>query len=216
MGNRGLFTSKTSANIPLGDTLAAKVAYLTTQSDGFIENTGPGGDFGDKEVSGYRIDLRWDISSSMSLDYAYDNSDFEYYNYMYQSINPAIQNKGQAEPIREFAVSESKHSPDRFSSMATARNFEASTTEIEGHSFILTKDFENTQFKYIGAYRELRDASYADLGGGLGSEDYRVDSNEYCAFISSSRNRFRLPTFGNPRYYPRAVFPRISAQRFTI
>ena len=32
----------------------------------------------------------------------------------------------------------------------------------------------------IGAYRELRDASYADLGGGLGSEDYRVDSNEYC------------------------------------
>lgn len=180
VGNRGLFTSKTSANIPISDTLAAKVAYLTTQSDGFIENTGPGGDFGDKEVSGYRVDLRWDISDSMSLDYAYDNSDFEYYNYMYQSINPAIQNKGQAEPIREFAVSESKHSNTRFSSMATARNFEASTTEIEGHSFILTKDFNNVQFKYIGAYRELNDASYADLGGGLGSEDYRVDSNEYC------------------------------------
>lgn len=180
VGNRGLFTSKTSANIPLADTLAAKVAYLTTKSDGFIENTGPGGDFGDREVEGYRIDLRWDITDSMSLDYAYDNSDFEYYNSMYQSINPAIQNKGQAEPIREFAVSESKHSKSRFSSMATARKFEASTTEIEGHSFILTKDFENVQFKYIGAFRELRDASYADLGGGLGSEEYRVDSHEYC------------------------------------
>jgi iron complex outermembrane receptor protein len=180
VGNRGLFTSKTSTNIPLGDTLAAKVAYLTTQSDGFIENTGPGGDFGDKEVNGYRVDLRWDVTDSMSIDYAYDNSSFEYYNYMYQSINPAIQNKGQAEPIREFAVSESKHSEDRFSSMATARNFETSTTDIEGHSFILTKDFENVQFKYIGAYRELTDASYADLGGGLGSEDYRVDSHAYC------------------------------------
>ncbi|CAA0098725.1 Pesticin receptor [Zhongshania aliphaticivorans] len=180
VGNRGLFTSKTSANIPLGDTLAAKVAYLTTQSDGFIDNTGPGGDFGDKEVNGYRIDLRWDISDSMTLDYAYDNSGFEYYNTMYQSINPAIQNKGQAEPIREFAVSESIHSADRFDSMATSRNFEESTTDIEGHSFILTKDFDNMQFKYIGAYRELRDASYADLGGGAGSEDYRVDSHEYC------------------------------------
>ncbi|WP_339676010.1 TonB-dependent receptor [uncultured Zhongshania sp.] len=206
VGNRGLFTSKTSANIPISDTLAAKVAYLRTQSDGFIENTGPGGDFGDKEVEGYRVDLRWDISDSMTLDYAYDNSDFEYYNYMYQSINPAIQNKGQAEPIREFAVSQSKHSADRFSSMATTRNFEASTTEIDGHSFILTKDFENMQFKYIGAYRELRDASYADLGGGLGSEDYRVDSNEYCGpSVTAANGTDCLPL----------VIPVISQEQFS-
>ena len=180
LGNRGLLTSKTSANVPISDTVAAKLAYLHTEMEGFIENTGPGGDFGDREVDGFRIDLRWDINDSTTLDYAYDSSDYEYYNYNYQSIRPAVQNKGQAEPVREYAVSESKHSDKRFTHMATARAFEPSITEIEGHALIFTKDFENFQFKYVGAYRELFDAAYADLGGGLGSEDYRVDSNEYC------------------------------------
>ncbi|WP_373087270.1 TonB-dependent receptor [Zhongshania sp.] len=179
-GNRNLFTAKTSANIPLGDTLAAKVAYLNTRMDGFIENTGPGGDFGDKQVEGYRIDLRWDISDSLTLDYAYDNSDYEYYNYMYQSIRPGVQNKGQAEPVREYAVTQSKHSENRFNDMATARPLETSATKIEGHSLIITKTLENAQLKYIGAYRELYDAAYADLGGGIGSENYRTDSHAYC------------------------------------
>lgn len=180
VGSRNLFTSKTSANIPLTDNLAAKLAYLYTEQDGFIENTGRGGDFGDRQVQGFRVDLRWDISDTMSLDYAYDQSDFDYYNTMYQSVRPGIQNKGQAEPIKNFANSQSKYSNNRFSKMATAQPYEESSTEIEGHSFILTKDFEAGQLKYIGAYRELVDASYADLGGGLGSPDYRVDSHEYC------------------------------------
>ena len=179
-GNRNQFTSKTTANIPISDTLAAKVAYLTTEMDGFIENTGPGGDFGDREVEGYRIDFRWDISDTMTLDYAYDKSEYEYINYMYQSIRPGEQNKGQAEPVREFSVSQAKHSEDRFDSMETFRPMETSETEIEGHSLILTKDFENVQVKYIAAYRELYDASYADLGGGIGSGRYRTDSHEYC------------------------------------
>ncbi|QQD20082.1 TonB-dependent receptor [Spongiibacter nanhainus] len=180
VGSRNLFTSKTSANVPLTDNLAAKLAYLYTEQDGFIENTGPGGDFGDRQVQGFRVDLRWDISDTMSLDYAYDQSDFDYYNTMYQSVRPGVQNKGQAEPIKAFANSQSKYSNNRFSKMATAMPYEESSTEIEGHAFILTKDFEAGQLKYIGAYRELVDASYADLGGGLGSQDYRVDSHEYC------------------------------------
>jgi iron complex outermembrane recepter protein len=179
-GNRNLFTSKTSANIPLGETLAVKLAYLKTEMDGFMENDGPGGDFGDKEVEGMRLDLRWDINSTTTLDYAYDKSDFGYYNYMYQAVTQGEQYKGQAEPIKTYSNSQSKYSTSRFDSMATARPFEESVTEIEGHSLIFTKNFENVQFKYIGAYRELYDAAYADLGGGLGSETYRVDSNEYC------------------------------------
>ena len=179
-GNRNQFGSKTSANIPLGDTLAAKVAYLATRRDGFIENTGPGGDFGDREVEGYRLDFRWDVNDSMTVDYAYDKSEYEYINYIYQAIRPAENNKGQAEPVREFSVTQSKYSDDRFDSMASFRPMETSETEIEGHSVILTKDFYNVQVKYIAAYRELYDASYADLGGGIGSGRYRTDSHEYC------------------------------------
>nr|WP_239547536.1 TonB-dependent receptor [Spongiibacter marinus] len=74
VGDRYLLTSKTSANIPITDTLAAKLAFLHTEQDGFVENTGPGGDFGDREVQGYRMDVRWDINDSLTLDYAYDHS----------------------------------------------------------------------------------------------------------------------------------------------
>ncbi|MBD2858121.1 TonB-dependent receptor [Spongiibacter sp. KMU-158] len=179
VGNRNLFSSKTTANIPLGD-MGVKLSYLTSQVDGFIENTGGGGDFGDREVQGLRLDLRWDISDSLTLDYAYDKSDFGYYNSMYQSINPGVLNKGQAEPVRSYASAHSKHSSSRFSSMATSTPMQESITEIEGHALILTKNFNDIEFKYIGAYRELFDASYADLGGGLGDPTYRVDSNVYC------------------------------------
>ena len=181
VGNRNQFTSKTSANIPVTDSLAIKLGYLSTEMDGFIENTGPGGDFGDREVEGMRFDLRWDINDSTTLDYAYDKSDFGYYNYMYQATGgPATLNKGQAEPVRSFANSQAKYGEDRFDEMTTFRPYEESKTKIEGHSLILTKNFENTQLKYIGAYRELNDASYADLGGGAGSGEYRIDSHEYC------------------------------------
>ncbi len=179
VGNRSLFTSKTSANIPLTDNLAVKLAYLSTEVDGFVENTGPGGDYGDREVQGYRLDLRWNINETLALDYAYDKSELNYYNAQYQAITPPLGNKGQAEPIKNFAASESRFSDKRLSKLATGAPLEESNTEIEGHALTLTADFETFQLKYIGAYRELFDASYADLGGGNGSTDYRLDTNVY-------------------------------------
>lgn len=186
VGNRNLFSSKTALNVPITDTFAAKLAYLTTENDGFVENTGPGGDFGDREVQGYRVDLRWDASETLTVDYAYDNSSFEYYNSMYQAITPAVQNKGQAEPIKDTAVANAKFSSTRFDEMASGPPFEESNTDIEGHAIIVTKDFDQFQLKYIGAYRELYDAAYADLGGGIGSLDYRLDSNYYDGTAAAS------------------------------
>ena len=188
VGNRNQFTSKTSANLPISDTLAVKLSYLDTKMDGFIENTGPGGDFGDKDVQGARIDFRWDATDWLSIDYAYDKSEMEFYNYMYQAVSGPDSDKGEAEPIKRAAEDESVYSDKRFSKMATGAPFESSDTEIEGHSFIATANFENFQLKYIGAYRELYDASYADLGGGGGSTEYRLDSNVYDGPAATAAN----------------------------
>ncbi len=190
VGNRELFTSKTSANIPLGDALALKLAYLDSEQSGFIDNHGPGGDFGDREVRGYRLDLRWLISDTLALDYAYDRSDMRFFNYMYQAVTPPDPNgnKGQAEPIKQSAQANSVYSDSRFSSMASGAPFEASDTEIEGHALTLTADFDWGQLKYMAAWRELSDASYADLGGGAGSTVYRLDSHEYCGAAAQAAN----------------------------
>lgn len=181
LGNRNLFRSKSSINIPLSDSFAIKFAYFAELRDGFIENTGPGGDFGDSEVQGARFDLAWHISDELRLDYSYDRSDMESYNYMFQAINPPSEdgNKGQAEAIKRSAQARSKFGQHRFSSMATTAPLEASSSEIEGHSLVFHATTAVGEFKYIGAYRELFDSAYTDLGGGLGSADYRLDTNYF-------------------------------------
>jgi iron complex outermembrane receptor protein len=192
-GNRDLFTSKTMLNVPLTDTLAVKLAALQTSQDGHVQNDGPGGDFGDRDVTGFRVDVRWDITDSLAMDYAYDNSDFDYYNTQYQHVRPRTPIAGsQADLVSGEAYT--SYSDSRQKSVSTIANMEQSSTDISGHAFTLTKDFETFQLKYIGAYRELFDKSYADLSGGKGlnegedphgqsqsSKDvFRLDSNVYC------------------------------------
>ncbi|NKI17687.1 TonB-dependent receptor [Spongiibacter sp. KMU-166] len=193
VGNRNLFTSKSTLNVPVTDTVAVKVAAMRTMQDGHVDNSGPGGDFGDRDVTGFRFDLRWDIDDTMALDYAYDNSDFDYYNTQYQHVRPRTPIAGSQ---ADLVGTEGKTSfgTTRQRSVGTVTSFEPSSTDIEGHAFTFTKDFDNTQIKYIFAYRELFDKSYADLGGGVPLEPgedphginneskdvFRLDSNQYC------------------------------------
>ncbi len=182
-GNFGLLTTKGTLNVPVTDSLAIKLGGIFTQQDGFVENTGPGEDFGDKEVTGYRLDLRWNINDLLTLDYSYDKSDFEFVNTPYQSISLANANsdKGQADAIKLSAAAESAPaSTSRQDKLASGMPMELSTNEIEGHALTLIADFDAFQLKYIAAYRELSDRSYAELGGGGGSTEYRLDSHKYC------------------------------------
>ncbi len=185
VGDRNLFTSKTSANIPLGDSAAIKLAYLYTETDGYVENGGPGGDWGDREVEGYRLDLRWDITDWLQLDYAYDKSDTEYYNYTYQAIKPSTFRNSVLDLIADQANSRVEAGPGytdkRLDRLDSEMPLETSHTEIEGHALTLAADFDSFQLKYILAYRELYDAAYADLGSGAADADYRVDSHVWTA-----------------------------------
>ncbi|MBD2858103.1 TonB-dependent receptor [Spongiibacter sp. KMU-158] len=179
VGNRNFFSSKTSLNLPVTDKLAAKFAVMYTEKDGFIENTGPGGDFGDKETTGYRADIRWQPTDAFTLDYTYDRSDYAYYNYMYQGINPPRVSKGVTDPVKYNGEESTVFASKRVKSLASGPSYEESATDIEGHALTLDFQQEAYRIKYIGAYRELRDASYADLGGGKGSTDFRIDTNVY-------------------------------------
>ena len=180
-GNRALFRSKTSLNLPVSDNLAVKFAYLTESRDGFVGNTGPGGDFGDRDIQGARFDLGWDISEHVRLDYSYDRSELESYNYMFQAVTPPDPdgNKGQSNAIKGAAQVRSRFADNMLTSLATTSPLEASNSDVEGHALIISANTDLGDFKYIGSYRELKDAAYTDLGGGLGAADYRLDTNSY-------------------------------------
>ena len=192
-GSRNLFSSKTSINVPITDNLAVKFGALFAQQDGYVDNTGPGGDFGDSDLNGYRLDLRWSATDSLSVDYAYDRSEIDYYNNHYQHIRPRTPVAGsQADLIN--AQPSSVYATNFKDELATVTPFQGSYTEIEGHALTISHDFDTLQVKYIGSYRQLFDESYADLGGGRGlsaGQDahginnqsksvFRLDTSPYC------------------------------------
>ncbi len=185
-GNRGLFSSKTSLNVPLGDRSAVKLAYLTSQRDGFVENEGPGGDFGDKDVSGFRVDFAMDVSDRLSLDFAYDDADLNYYNYAYQGVTPAtvnpnpttageVINAGLAANTQQYMT----YSDKRIDSMTTFAPLEESFSDIRGWSLTTRYSLsDSAELKYIYAARELVDGSYSDLPAS-GNPNYRIDNGDY-------------------------------------
>lgn len=191
-GNRDLKTSKTSVNIPLWSASAVKLAYLYKDVDGFIDNGGPGGEYGNKDIEGWRLDFSWDVTDWMRIDYGYDYSEVAHFNYGYTEILPstdldtgsasadAFQNQIRAGARQFFNYPGYDSRPSR---LDTAVPLLGSDTEIEGHA--LTFSFsvsDELEIKYIYADRSLFDGAAIDLANGSFSTEYRLDNNAYFGF----------------------------------
>jgi iron complex outermembrane recepter protein len=177
-GDRHQVLGKSSFNVPLGDGLAAKLAILAHRRDGYVENHGPGGDFGDRDEFAARVDLRW-VGDWLTADYGYDVSDLDYHNYTYQAVLTPETDKAQGELFKRYGQSQTIYSTERLDALATGMPFEQSGSDIEGHALTLAAPVGDYELKYIGAYRTLKDREYQDLGGGAGSTLYRLDSHAY-------------------------------------
>lgn len=179
LGDRNRIKLKSSLNAPLADNLAVKVALAGSQVDGYVENNGPGGDYGDRRSLSGRFDLRWFPAENWTFDYSYDRSEIDFYNYQYQAVLTPEGDKGQVELIKREAQAQSVYSDRRLNALATGMPLEESGTLINGHAITLQRAFENFDLKYIGAYRDLKESFYTDLGGGAGSTAYRLDTHRY-------------------------------------
>jgi iron complex outermembrane receptor protein len=192
-GDRNLFTSKSMLNLPLWQGSALKLSYLEKSVDGYIENTGLGGDFGDSATTGYRVDFGWDIGDTIRLDYAYDKADVANTNMAYSAVLPSedIPNPGAnsgiaitnlinsgARQFYDFNVSGRR--PDKMHSpvdLVEADNI------IDGHQLSLNWDYsEQLAIKYIYAQRSLFDSTPTNLGTGARTDGYRLDNNALLGF----------------------------------
>ncbi|HET8882350.1 MAG TPA: TonB-dependent receptor [Solimonas sp.] len=178
-GERDLASAKATVNVPLSADAAVKFGVLAKQQDGYIENTGPGGDFGDRKALGLRVDARWTPYDWLQADYGFDSTHVDAYAPTPQDVLPPDSDKGTANLIKEYAALNTVYAADRLGHLATGTPLEQSSTRINGHALTLTFPFDGYEFKYIGAYRTLDDDFYADLGGGAGSTRFRLDSNRY-------------------------------------
>jgi iron complex outermembrane receptor protein len=175
VSDRDGHTYKAILNVPVFDDAAFKLAWLDTAVDGFVENTGPGGNFGDSNNDGYRLDMRWDITDKISVDYAYDESKLGYYTYTYQPVLPnggGIFGPNLADRIN--------YSDNRLDKLETTAPLLKSHSRAAGHAFHVTwQAMTNMDVRYIFADRKLRDKNYFDMGGGAGLPDYRLDNGAY-------------------------------------
>ncbi len=170
-GSRQLFSSRTTANLPLTGRFAAKATYLNDRQDGYVNNIGEGKDFYDTQDEALRIALRWEASDSMTVDYAYENGQSKY-------VSPVPQAVGEplvTDPI--FGLDAlAPLNPDtiqirpeeRASSLPSIVRQEPSVNDIEGHTLTLAWEVGDSELKSITSYRELKSDSFIDLSRSAG------------------------------------------------
>ena len=76
IGNYDNRRFKAAVNIPVGETIAARLSYVNQKQHGFIRNPGTGIDrWGDKDREAMRADVLWQPSDRFSLRYSYDRTE---------------------------------------------------------------------------------------------------------------------------------------------
>ena len=186
-GNFDYLQSRTMINQPLGDSIAAKLVYVRSSKDGYVDNLTPGKDFLEKHAEGGRFDLRWHVNQHMTVDYGYDFSRSEQVNPTYQAVtlpyntgvtgyrsgytDPNSGLKTGPSPLREIVP----YSEHRLTAFRTFAPLKPTDTAIDGHALNINWDLDWGVVKSISAYRTLDEQRYTDLG--LGGSEIRIDAN---------------------------------------
>lgn len=136
------FRSRTSVNIPVGDTLALDLAYVITKKDGFVQNRGAGSArFGDVDRKGVRAAALWKPIDAFEARYTYDSTWLEDTS-LYVAAVPFYPAEGERPR----------------SGSAGATPLRPGDSRIQGHNLTLSYDVsENLTIRSISGYREVRD-----------------------------------------------------------
>lgn len=153
-GDYSLFRSQSILNVPLGDTLAAKLVYEHHERDGWIENKGGGDDFNQFDKDALRIALRWTPSDDVTIDYTYDRSENDFTGNYYTIGEPSA-----GAPPTVVAQT------DRQDEAALPTPMKSSTDEGWGHALHISWMTGLGEFRSITAYRELEQFVYNDFSG---------------------------------------------------
>ncbi len=151
-GSWDLRAGRLSLNLPMGEKLAARVAWMRSENDGWIDNlsTLPNQiNFNeDRKKEAIKVAIRFLPTDDVTLDYSYDQSEMVYGNHFYQRL---------AGPT---AV------PGRQESTASARGMIPSETKVTGHVLAIEWDAGPMTLRSITGYRDLESdvhMNFADL-----------------------------------------------------
>lgn len=152
-GNLGKFQSKTMLNLPITDTLAAKVNYNYSVRDGLVENDGSGEDFSSQDRNSTVLDLRWFAGEDLTLDYRFETAKIKDSEPFNQLLNDPADSSGI---LAGLVTYDGGYDPDRLDSITSQRNIPTPYFDIDAHTLWADWDInESLQLKSISAYRDL-------------------------------------------------------------
>jgi len=155
IGNRDLYRSTTSLNVPLAEGLAGRLSYMRSGQDGHVRNAGSGSSyFGSSDRTAMLADLLWSPLHNLDVRYSFDRSMIKD-SPAYLAVAPAGFKLGKR-PRRSSPAVEGLDDND---------------ITVEGHALTITwLPMEHMEFKSITAYRELdSETNQGYLVGALGN-----------------------------------------------
>lgn len=150
------FRSVTRINLPQVAGISAKLDYLHSEREGWVNNTAPGqADYNEYEKQGGRFSLNGYFSDELMIDYSYDQSKVE-----------AAQNYYQLyiDRIGVFGEERKRRNRTRFPVLP----LDLTVSETRGHALTISWNVsESLTFKSISAYRELEEDANNNYAGVL-------------------------------------------------
>jgi iron complex outermembrane receptor protein len=149
-GNFGYVRTLTSVDLPEYAGFSLKATFVKSDIDGWVHNTGTGGDFDAKNEEGYRLALRWHLNDNLTIDYAFD--------YATQHGTPGYLQRGYDAPSVDYpgVTDTAPLQPNRVDRSWRPIDLpEKDDFKDFGHALTVTWDVaDQTTLKSVTAYRE--------------------------------------------------------------
>ena len=155
MGRFNALKSVTRINLPEVASVKAKLDYLHSERDGWVNNTAPGeADFNAYKKDGGKLSVNWQVNDWLVVDYSYDHS-----------VIDTVQRYGQfyEDNIGIFGEERRRLSETRLPVIP----LDPTSSEHKGHGLVTTWQYSDMTFKSITAYRSLNMDSYNNYAGVL-------------------------------------------------
>jgi iron complex outermembrane receptor protein len=154
MGRFDELRSVTRINFDEVAGVRAKLDYLHSERDGWVDNTAPGEvDYNQYEKDGGRLSLLWDVSESVSVGYSYDKSKVSTAQNYYQFYK---------DYGKKFAEERYRLSQTRL----PVTSLDPTIVETSGHSLIVNWEVsEKMSVKSISAHRKLNEDANNNYAG---------------------------------------------------
>lgn len=168
IGNYNSRSFNSIFNLPIAESIAARVGYAKSIRDGWVSNDGPGEDFWGYDRDSYRISLLWQANENITVNYSYDLNKAKNQPAFFQAIPDT--NGGDLGPytvgpfffnldtltgdFRDPVVS-GPFANNRENQVTSNINIENGDTESNGHSLSFSWDWaEDHSFLFSGTHRE--------------------------------------------------------------